>query len=269
MDDQGFDIYPDEEKHAEEHDTITTTGPDNSEQIHSDEKLAKDLQAHYDSDSGNEKLSDYEGNNPDVFDAVAKEQARDRQREAERARDLVIQERTESQQTHDRERAQERLERDHAKRDRDQANKDRDQAKRDRDQANQERDRERSARQRADKTVNDLRDYDNVKENRLISLGLRLLPNYSDIYRKQTMEEKVNDLIKKELQKETTSVKTKSDTDLMNLVKTLIKNSTSKKKSKKKSAKKKRSKKKSTPKKKSKKKSIKKKSKKKSIKKKK
>jgi hypothetical protein len=92
------------------------------------------------------------------------------------------------------------------------------------------------------------REYDNAKERRLRLLGLDLLPYYSDDYKRQSMEEKVNELIKKELQKELTSTQKIPDSEMMKLVKTLIKKSVSKKKpkknSKKKNSKKKNSKKK-------------------------
>ena len=109
------------------------------------------------------------------------------------------------------------------------------------------------------------REYDTIKENRLRLLGSRLiLPEYSDLYYRKKVEDKINELIKKELVKETTSDKPKTDNEMIKLVKTLIKKfssaKTSKKKSaKKKSAKKKPSKKKSAKKKPSKKKSAKKK----------
>ena len=63
------------------------------------------------------------------------------------------------------------------------------------------------------------------KEDRLRSLGSRLIPNYSDIYYKNQIGEKINDLIKKELIKESESNKEKTDNELMQLVKTLIKKS--------------------------------------------
>ena len=49
--------------------------------------------------------------------------------------------------------------------------------------------------------------YDMEKEDRLRSLGSRLIPNYSDIYYKNQIGEKINDLIKKELIKESDSNK--------------------------------------------------------------
>jgi hypothetical protein len=100
------------------------------------------------------------------------------------------------------------------------------------------------------------RSYDTTKENRLRLLGSQLIPTYSDLYYKNKVEDKINELIKKELTKETTSSKEKTDSEMLKLVKTLIRKSAPKK-SKKKSAKKK-----------SKKKSVKKKPKKKSVKKK-
>ena len=84
---------------------------------------------------------------------------------------------------------------------------------------------------------NNMQEYDNAKERRLRLLGLDLLPYYSDNYKRQSMEEKVNELIKKELQKELTSTQKIPDSEMMKLVKTLIKKSVSKKKPKKNSKK--------------------------------
>jgi outer membrane biosynthesis protein TonB len=75
------------------------------------------------------------------------------------------------------------------------------------------------------------RSYDTAKENRLRLLGSRLIPTYSDTYYKNTVEDKINELIKKELTKETTSVSPKTDSEMIKLVKTLIKKTTPKKKS--------------------------------------
>lgn len=258
--DQGFDLDEPVVIHADnpsilDEDEIIVEPPqaelsDEQKQINSDAEMARKLQTHYDSDQGAQTLSDYEGNDPNLFDAVAKEQARDRQLAAERERDDARKERTDAQQAHDKDRAEERRLRDEARKERDEVKKDRD--------------RERAERQRAERTVRNLRSYDDDKERRLRALGLRLLPTYSDLYRKQTMEEKINELIKKELQKETTSIKPKTDSELLSLVKTLIKKSASKKKPvKKRSAKKKSAKKKPAKKRSKKKKSAKKRSKKK------
>ena len=78
------------------------------------------------------------------------------------------------------------------------------------------------------------RDSSNTdKEQRLMSLGLRLLPSYTDTYYRKTVEEKISDLIKKDVNKE------KSDSEMLKLVKLLIKKSAPKKKSAKKKSKKK------------------------------
>jgi hypothetical protein len=84
------------------------------------------------------------------------------------------------------------------------------------------------------KRNSDRRSYDIEKERRILSLGTRLIPAYEDIFYKNRIEEKINALIKKELQKETTSSKEKTDSELLKLVKTLITKNQPKKTSKKK-----------------------------------
>ena len=103
--------------------------------------------------------------------------------------------------------------------------------------------------------------YDTEKERRLRLISYNLIPTYSDLYYKNILENNINSLIKKELTKETTASKEKTDSEMINLVKTLIDKSIPKKKSaKKRSAKKKSAKKKSAKKKSAKKKSAKKRS---------
>jgi hypothetical protein len=74
----------------------------------------------------------------------------------------------------------------------------------------------------SDRLRSDRRIYDMERDGRLRLLGYNLLPNYSDIYYKNKVEEKINDLIKRELNNTT---REKTDDELMQLVKKLIKES--------------------------------------------
>ena len=74
------------------------------------------------------------------------------------------------------------------------------------------------------------------KERRWTILGKKLLPSYSDLYYKNQMEEKINELIQKQLRAESNGNKEKTDIELLKLIKELIDKSA--KKPKKKSAKK-------------------------------
>ena len=91
------------------------------------------------------------------------------------------------------------------------------------------------------------RDYDYDRENRLRLLALGLIPDFPYIS-KTSLEEKVNELIKKELKKDTTAVKPSTDEEMVKLIKVAIDSANPKKasKPKKKSSKKKSSKKKSS-----------------------
>jgi hypothetical protein len=98
--------------------------------------------------------------------------------------------------------------------------------------------------------------YDIDKERRLLNIGLNLIPSYSSINR-NILEDKIESLVKKEVQKGSDTQK--SEIELINLVKELIKKSEPRRRPpKKKSPKKKSSKKKSAKKKSAKKKSAKK-----------
>jgi hypothetical protein len=120
--------------------------------------------------------------------------------------------------------------------------------------------------------MNDIHEYDRNKEYRLRNLLWDLIP--ADSYYRDILKDKINDILRRELMRETKTNDVKTDSEMVQIVKSLIKKSmssaprkTSRKKSAKKSSKKKSSKKKSA-KKKSAKKSAKKKSAKKSAKKK-
>lgn len=141
--------------------------------------------------------------------------------------------------------------------------KERDLARQERDENKRRAEQERLNRESTERTLNAVkanRKYDWEKDRRLKILGLNLLPSTYDGFRRTSMEDKINDLIKKELQKETQSSKEKSDSEMLSLVKTLIKKNTPTRKPRKKSVKKKSVKKKSAKKKPVKKKSAKKKS---------
>ena len=73
-----------------------------------------------------------------------------------------------------------------------------------------------------DRLRSDRHIYDMERDGRLRLLGYNLLPKYSDLYYKNKVEEKINDLIKRELNNTT---KEKTDDELMQLVKKLIKES--------------------------------------------
>ena len=203
------------------------------QQIDSDSELAERLQFKSDEEV-DEILSDYE---PDVptqptvstfHDSVLKERSDHKSdsdlinSSSDKFHDIVARERAAEQ----RELAAKKLEADYTQ-DRNRAN---DRAtKAIEDYAKERKDRLRAEYElRAEKNS---RIYDFDKELRLKNLGLRLIPAYSDIYKRQTMEEKINDLIKKELEKETKSSKEKTDLELINLVKTLLKKKAPKKKS--------------------------------------
>jgi hypothetical protein len=96
------------------------------------------------------------------------------------------------------------------------------------------------------------RDYDYDRENRLRLLALGLIPDFPYIS-KNNLEDKVNELIKKELKKDTTAAKPSTDEEMVKLIKIAIDSVEPKKKSSKKASKpkKKSSKKASKPKKKS------------------
>jgi hypothetical protein len=91
--------------------------------------------------------------------------------------------------------------------------------------------------------------YDIARAHKLRELGIKLLPEHFNTSSKSQLEEKVTELIKKELIKEGLSSVDKTDEELMKLVRNLISKSSKKKSSKKKSSKKKSSKKKSSKKK--------------------
>ena len=74
-----------------------------------------------------------------------------------------------------------------------------------------------------DRLHNDRHIYDMERDGRLRLLGYNLLPKYSDLYYRNKVEEKINDLIKRELNKDTT--KEKTDAELLQLIKSLIKES--------------------------------------------
>jgi hypothetical protein len=73
-----------------------------------------------------------------------------------------------------------------------------------------------------DRLQSDRRIYDMERDGRLRLLGYNLLPKYSDLYYRNKVEEKINDLIKRELNN---TNKEKTDDELMQLVKKLIKES--------------------------------------------
>ena len=73
-----------------------------------------------------------------------------------------------------------------------------------------------------DRLRSDRHIYDMERDGRLRLLGYNLLPKYSDLYYKNKVEEKINDLIKRELNN---TAKEKTDDELMQLVKKLIKES--------------------------------------------
>ena len=73
-----------------------------------------------------------------------------------------------------------------------------------------------------DRLLSDRHIYDMERDGRLRLLGYNLLPKYSDLYYKNKVEEKINDLIKRELNN---TNKEKTDDELMQLVKKLIKES--------------------------------------------
>ena len=73
-----------------------------------------------------------------------------------------------------------------------------------------------------DRLRSDRHIYDMERDGRLRLLGYNLLPKYSDLYYKNKVEEKINDLIKRELNN---TNKEKTDDELMQLVKKLIKES--------------------------------------------
>jgi hypothetical protein len=175
----------------------------------------------------------------------------------------------EAREKRDRERTQREI-RDREAREREETNREKhEKEKRDRDHRNEheknERDRrsienERRSLSAARSQLHTERKlYDTEKERRLRLISYNLIPTYSDLYYKNILENNINSLIKKELTKETTASKEKTDSEMINLVKTLIDKSIPKKKSaKKRSSKKKSAKKKSAKKKSAKKKSAKK-----------
>jgi hypothetical protein len=151
-----------------------------------DELLARQLQNHFNNES-QQNLSDYASNppaSPQLRDIISQERVADRRREVEQ-----------------------RKEREY-----NQAKQERDLARRERDAIQQTLDTNRT--QKA---------YDMNKELRLQELSQRLIPTYSDIYNKESMKDRINKLIKKELNKETTLEKEKTDMELVNIMKSLIK----------------------------------------------
>jgi hypothetical protein len=236
MSDQGFDINDIPIPLAFPADDNPLEGDAIQNQISSDEEFARGI-AEEDGVDQAQALSDYEDTPPNRPPSPSNNDAQESQR-------------------------QERVNIQHQS---DSFKKERDQAIRDRDFNRRRAEQEHSDRLQTEQTLSNVRanrDYNWDKDRRLRLLGLGLLPSAYDGFRKTSMEDKINELIKKELNKETTTSKEKTDSELMSLVKTLIKKNTPtrkppKKKSKKKSVKKK-----------SKKKSVKKKPKKKSVKKK-
>ena len=87
--------------------------------------------------------------------------------------------------------------------------------------------------------INNL-EYDIARANRLKLIGLQLIPNSVNLIKQKSMEEKINELIKKELEKKE---KDKNDSEIMEKITKLLKlkslNINNKKSSKKKSSKKK------------------------------
>jgi hypothetical protein len=238
MSDQGFDINDVPIPLALPSDDIPSYGDVIQDQISSDEEFARGI-AEGDGVDQAQALSDYEDNPPNSPSSPP---------------NTPQQPNDDSQERH-------RQERDNMQHQSDSFKKERDQAIRDRDSNRRRADQEQSARLQTEQTLSNVRadrDYDWDKDRRLRLLGLGLLPPAYDGFRKTSMEDKINELIKKELNKETTTSKEKTDSELMSLVKTLIKKNTPARKSRKKKSKKKSVKKKSV-KKKPKKKSVKKK----------
>jgi hypothetical protein len=218
MSDQGFDINAIPIPLQPPADVLPSYDDVIQNQISSDEEFARGIAEGEGVDQA-QALSDYEDNPPNRPSSQSNNDAHERQQ---------------------RERINMQQQSDIFKKERDQAIRDRDSNKRRADQ-------EQSVRHQAEQTLSNVRanrDYNWDKDRRLRLLGLGLLPPAYDGFRRTSMEDKINELIKKELNKETTTSKEQTDNELMSLVKTLIKKNTPtrkprRKKSKKKSAKKK------------------------------
>jgi hypothetical protein len=232
-------------------------------QIESDEEFAKKLQGHFDDErTGSHTLSDFEDADPNINKILSREVAHDNKKES----DDVIRNARSAIEFNTKARDMAIRDRDLNKKAMDSAITERDRVVKERDAFQAERNNVRRNRQLLDQErYARLRVYNQEKELRLRALGLHLIPQYTSIYDKQETEKKINDLIKTELLKEKQQQQTKTDDELINIVKTLIKKKNVKKKqvkkksTKKKSAKKKPAKKKSAKKKSAKKKSAKKK----------
>jgi hypothetical protein len=184
-------------------------------QMESDEEMARKLaREDYQSDSDADTIQ-IEGMRLDEMHKK-KEQERDQERQnKEQERKLEYENKDrERENKHQRERDQDRQDRDYMKRQYDNVRSDRDYLR---------------------------RAYDNDKESRLRTIGLSLLPSYTS-YEKSRMTDKINELIKRELKKESLNQPEKTDVELIGLVKSLIKKTAPqrnpRKKSKKKSVKK-------------------------------